>query len=563
LRAPIKLSGSRIACPKCSAKIAVPSSIVNSQVDDEWLSLDGTGPSSESTQAIENPLPIKDAMTSLDDSRQARDISLSVPKTRSVFEDDLPDLVLMEETDQAPTGTRNAPAPVILDLSLPDIDLPELAPLESVDLQPLEPKSTANSPKERKQSLPEMPFLDDDLPELAPLDENQAKAVRRGTSGQRANGQKNKQPGLAEPILEANALGNDFALPPNDEFRFACKTCGTSLYALESRVGYTIRCPDCYSEQSIPKPFRKAKQPELSMEDLPSVELKPIDAKSVKTFVPANADDILEKAAQSVDRDKNDIDSYSASFDTKRWLGLLFGFLRDPNVIAVIIVLGVLNGLTFLAIGAIGTWVRLEDSTQVVIARAALIIVVGIPLFIFICLCGISVLSMSANRTDRVDQWPLSRLGEAMGEGLLVFASLLIACVPGGMLGAAMSAMKAHPVFSPAMLFLSIWALTPLLLLSMIDNGSVTEPYSKAIIASIKRYADAWGAMYMQTAIAFVGLFLMTLLAFSIGPIGALLLGAVTPLLAFFLFSQYGVLAGRISSATQLGFEGDFSDDSL
>jgi hypothetical protein len=33
------------------------------------------------------------------------------------------------------------------------------------------------------------------------------------------------------------------------------------------------------------------------------------------------------------------------------------------------------------------------------------------------------------------------------------------------------------------------------------------------------------------------------------------------PLFVFFVMNQYGLLAGRLSDITELGFEGDFSQD--
>jgi hypothetical protein len=37
--------------------------------------------------------------------------------------------------------------------------------------------------------------------------------------------------------------------------------------------------------------------------------------------------------------------------------------------------------------------------------------------------------------------------------------------------------------------------------------------------------------------------------------------GLLFPLGLFFVANQYGILAGRISDITNLGFEGDFSQD--
>ena len=42
---------------------------------------------------------------------------------------------------------------------------------------------------------------------------------------------------------------------------------------------------------------------------------------------------------------------------------------------------------------------------------------------------------------------------------------------------------------------------------------------------------------------------------------GEVLCGLSLPFLILFIFNQYGLLAGRISGLTDLGFTGDFSED--
>jgi hypothetical protein len=54
---------------------------------------------------------------------------------------------------------------------------------------------------------------------------------------------------------------------------------------------------------------------------------------------------------------------------------------------------------------------------------------------------------------------------------------------------------------------------------------------------------------------------MLMLLTGTAPPMGDFVLGFALPLICFFLFNQYGVLAGRISDVTEMGFEGDFSAD--
>ena len=87
------------------------------------------------------------------------------------------------------------------------------------------------------------------------------------------------------------------------------------------------------------------------------------------------------------------------------------------------------------------------------------------------------------------------------------------------------------------------------------------EPFSKSVFDSMKTRVDAWGAMYFQTMLAVFGIFVTMAMAMMPGIVGEVLCGLTLPFLILFIFNQYGLLAGRISGLTDLGFTGDFSED--
>jgi hypothetical protein len=86
------------------------------------------------------------------------------------------------------------------------------------------------------------------------------------------------------------------------------------------------------------------------------------------------------------------------------------------------------------------------------------------------------------------------------------------------------------------------------------------QPFSQSIYRSIAAKPDAWGAMYMQTGIAFVLFFVCTQIGILQGAAFFAVVGFLFPWLICFLANQYGVLAGRVSDVTELGYEGDFSE---
>ena len=448
---------------------------------------------------------------------------------KSVFDEDLPDLAPFDELpvskpissgESKPTPPRK-PTTAKPQVTLPDIALPDLD-LSDIPLAPLEPTPSQNGKK---------------------------KTLLVGS--------------LEELSLESPALIGPFGNTADEEFSFPCKLCGSLLGASHSKIGTQTRCPDCYSTFSIPSPPKRNKLADVKLDaEVAKVTFAPIDSLSVHGTNNSSekTKEILDRAEQTMEAEREEFQDLTGTFDTKRWMGVLFGFLRDPLVIAAAIGLGFVTGFWLFSMAAMGTMVKLGEG-QAFIARLVILVVFFLPVAGAICMCGIAILTMGANRTSRVKEWPFARLSESIGECTMVFAAVMAASIPGGMLGVVFRSLNAHPMITLASILLGIWALTPILLLCMIDNSSIFEPYSKAVINSIKSHSEAWGAMYMQTAMAFAAYFLYVVLTSIQRPIGDLMAGLLLPLACFFVFHQYGVIAGRISQVTEMGFEGDFSQD--
>jgi len=535
--------------------------------DDDWLALDNP-PESKNPQetrkspvekskpsrpkpaieaTVQNDEPKLPELADLDEFRLASPVELSssesstsnykplkTPSGKSLFDDDLPDLQPFDEQSSASNekttkpkspSAANKSASAKPSLDLPDIALPDLD-LSDIPLAPLE----SPKPKTTKSKSGKTPILSGSLEELS---------------------------------LESPALVGPLDATVDEEFSFPCKLCGSLLCSSRSRVGHQIRCPDCYSEFSIPSPPQKKKKVDVKLDpEVASVTFAPIDSLSVHGTNSSSekTKEILDRAEQTMESEREEYQDLSGSFDTKRWMGFLFGFLKDPLVVTAAIGLGFVAGFWLFFMAVMGTWVKLEGA-QVLIAQLAILCVFGIPIFGAICMCGIGILTMAANRASRVAEWPFMKMSESIGECMMVLAAVIAASIPGGILGAVFSSMNAHPSIPFAFIMLGIWAITPILLLCMIDTSSIFQPYSKAVFQSIKIRAEAWGAMYMQTGMAFGGFFMLMVLTGTAPPVGDFVLGLSLPFFCFFLFNQYGVLAGRISDVTEMGFEGDFSGD--
>ncbi len=545
--------------------------------DDDWLSLNEPN-DPKSAPSLEKAKGLKEAS-------KIQSVSSSKPISP-------PSVTQSEQTDPdefllAPLGTNESyrsPDPsskatsneTTTRKSVFDDDLPELAPLEegSTPIAPVEAKwmdSVVTKPSVKPSSKPALTLPDIPLPgldradiPLEPLEVNEPKTTKPKSATEPAwsRGTKPNLVGSLEDItLESPALLGPMDSLDDEEFNFHCKLCGSLLSSSRSRIGTMTSCPDCFSHVSVPRPPAKKKLADVKMDpEVARVTFAPIDSLSVRGTNSSSekTKEMLDRAEQTLKNEREEF--LDGTFDTKRWMGLLFGFLRDPLVIAAAVGLGFITGLWLFAIAAVGTWIELQGA-QVFIARLALLCVFCIPIVGAICMCGIAVLTMAANRAKRVVEWPFMRLSESIGECAMLAVSVLVSSIPGGMLGAFFNSFNAHPMVSMAFVLLGVWGVTPILLLCMIDNSSIFEPYSKAVINSIKSRLEAWGAMYMQTAMGMVAFLLFMLLCNAQSPVGDFILGLIVPLFCFFTINQYGVLAGRISQVTAMGFEGDFSED--
>jgi ribosomal protein S27E len=400
-------------------------------------------------------------------------------------------------------------------------------------------------------------IFDDDLPELAPLPPSSS--IPYGTSIGTPFDE-----ALARVAQSAENMEEHVPDSRDEEFSFPCKVCGTLLYTAVSRIGSMTRCPDCHSEFSVPSRPAKKKIPKAIIDvGATDIRLAPIESADAraKSMESAKTKEILDRAAIEADRERSEITPVATPFDSQRWLSLVFGCYRDPGLIFLSLFLGLCAGLCFYALHYLGS---LDMSiVQIWILRAFLFIVFVVPILIAIAMCCMVILPMAANRLTRVEDWPFGRFGEAMGEIAILCTAVAIAAFPGGMLARLLTWAGAHPMVQEILIILSIWGFTPILLIGMIENNQLFQPFSRIVFGSIRLRPDSWGAMYFQTGLVLGGMLVLYEIAYLTQPWVMALLGLVLPFGLFLIANQYGVLAGRISDIAHLGFEGDFSEDNL
>ena len=312
--------------------------------------------------------------------------------------------------------------------------------------------------------------------------------------------------------------------------------------------GKKIRCPDCHSDLVIPAPPAKKKQPDIQLDDqVASVRLSPVEGTNprLQEGSGASAKTMLAKAAKDLEVERAEIDAVTGVFDSKAWLSQIFSFLSDRRVVIALVALGVVAA-----------------GCEYAAARFAIFPWIGkfilFPAYAGTFLCCLGVLPKAANREDKVEEWPFSHLGTYVGPMFVVLILWYVTYFIGWGIAAPFSGSFAFIREAIAETFQ--WGVLPILFIGILDTRSPIQPISMKVLQSMGSHSEAWGAMYMQTAMAWVGYFLLRQIGLVFSPQIAAIFGICLPLYLCFVANQYGILAARISDVTDLGFSGEYAE---
>ncbi len=408
-----------------------------------------------------------------------------------------------------------------------------------VDKGPASNKGITASPSDASQETP--------TPIKAPAT---TQSVGRGDDKLSALEELDDLPTLAQPVLDPSM---DLQPRVASEFRFPCKVCGSFLYARTNEIGKNTRCPDCFSEFSIPTPPKAAPKPTgPTLLDAPDVALVPVAPKkpAANAMGRSTAEEYLARAAEELDNTEEDLKSVSHDFDTSGWIKNVFSFLGDPSLIVIALVCGAMIGGVLILASNVDAMLASKSEAAGSFGGVLVMILLGTPLLIGQLGNGVAILEMSANQLKRVTRWPMFNPSEMMAELFMVAAAFAFAALPGGILGwLVTSLLGLDQAIALGLSLLSAGLLFPVFLLGMLDNQSIGQPISAEVLQSMPTRSDAWAAMYLLTGIAILGIFIGWLSVRSGSSTGMMIYGLMLPFMIYFIFHQIGVLASRISFA--------------
>ncbi len=437
------------------------------------------------------------------------------------------------------------------------------------------PKSDAKSPKLTDSTIhPDEQIVDEELPSLAPEENRKGSSFANDLFASinlndleptKPTGNSSKpEPKSTDQTHSRRKAPVEAVTDTHDaEYRILCRVCGTPQYVTQRKTGKSIRCPDCHSEFVVPPPPStwdpKAAKSKAGSGKHVNDDLRVAAAEETAGPTPEPqrlaAQEYLRKAEEdSLDKHLDTVYA-NGDFDSQEFFRRNFSVFSDPTVWFHAVPLGVVSGLAFAVY--IGMGKNAFGVTLPALALTALGFILGGLVLFAVFMCGYALVDAAANRRKRVQHWPLFEAGLGFSNGAPVIAASLLAIAPGTVLALILSTISGGGILGLIPLLLSFWAILPVILLSMLNNESATNPFSPKVFASISQGSEEWGAYYLKTGIILFFTF-VTLAAGATNITFAVIAGCLVPLAFFYVYYQLGLLGSGITDWLDVQIGGDF-----
>lgn len=359
-----------------------------------------------------------------------------------------------------------------------------------------------------------------------------------------------------EPITADSSHDGFDDLPPAplvapslEDYRVKCPTCESVHFVKRSQEGKSIRCSDCLTSFIAPPPPKVVEKKKFDLNTAPTFQLAEVQGtRSLHDAPGAKSAAALLRAAE--DEVAEEVDPHLAyeNPDIKGWLRGIFGIFTDPAVGAYWVGLSLMGAVP-------GMFAVFIANPMVTISSAVL----AVLYLSYVVTIAFEILETVANGQNRVPQWPTFDPAEWFGQGLLTMSALFLSAMPGAILTVPIFGIS---LIAYACILFSIFAMFPFVILSMLDNGSVTMPISGEVTKSVTRCKESWGILYFSSMLLFGFQFVTMAAITSVGhPAAAVLYGSFSSIgLVFLYFSMIGQLAFAIGQSINAG--PNDSDDS-
>ena len=530
-------AGKRVKCPHCEQTFLAPgiAAVASTDDDDDWLRLDDDVVASTPTPTppVAPTTPVTPSTPSPSPEKPKSPVAKTPP---SPLSDELPapltnDTSLADESLPTTKTSAQDASPFFGDTSLPEPLIPSAPPSTP------SPSAGPGLSDDEKALLGQYTDVDDFSSDsaLPPANPNPAGKTSKTLDAIRSLGASIPAAaagtGPSTPTPQAPAA-NDVEF--ESEFRVRCNICDSILYAKAADTGKTIKCSDCHSPVTIPRPpkVKKKTQVNLSEAETFALEQSQTGEKRADPFQ-KSAEQLLDEASRLDDEEE------TPNYDTPsvaEWMKSVFGIFKDPGVIVH------WAGLVVLASIPAVIALKLESSILIMGLFPA-----GFILGLLAVSCGFAILQSVANEEERVSEWPTLDPFAWLSQLFVACAAAALAAIPVWAL--CTLAMGPH-LFSVAITMFSVYLLFPFILLSMLDMNSPFVPFSPEVARSVTKCEEAWGGFYFSSGIVFIALFLVFAMCSTFAPASGAVISIICGVGATFAyFGMLGRLAYSIGQA--------------
>ncbi len=316
----------------------------------------------------------------------------------------------------------------------------------------------------------------------------------------------------------------------------SCSTCGSRIDVTADQAGRQIRCPDCHAAVRVPPaPKVRVKRGPAEIEK-PSLKMQGYNDGPAKTRddpFRRSADELLRTAEALPDEDESD--PY-ADPDIAGWFNANFGVFRQLGVMVhagLLIVIGSAAAIGILVGGG-------EQLSGILLYPFAVLFAVTLLTF------GFTILQSVSNSEESIQDWPsILNPADWFESVFLCLAAAAMAGAPGALLGAFW---LGQSIATTAIIMFCVFALFPIILLSMLDMQSVTSPFSPEVTRSFRKGSEFWGVFYVTSAGLFIAVLVLFAVAVQMPEVpGTAIIMATIVLGTFLYFAMLGNLARQIS----------------
>lgn len=316
------------------------------------------------------------------------------------------------------------------------------------------------------------------------------------------------------------------------EYKVRCPHCGTQTDVKSAKAGQEIKCRDCRNWVRVGPPPRIRKKVKMDTDSAPVFQFSDTAAREDRPSDPfrKSADELLAKASQ-VDDDEPEPD-----YDVPKirdWATAVFGIFFQIGVMAHWLIMSSLaSAIAFVALAI--------DHPVLVVGLFA-----GGGMFAAVVLAsGFAIMQSVANEEESVTEWPVTlEPMEWLAPSMFCIAAAAMAIFPGWFMG---YVTFGNSLTTVCLSMMSIFAIFPFVLLSMLDMQNIFIPFSPDVGRSVTRCEEAWGGFYLSSGLIFVAVFLVFSFASVMAPPSAAVLSIFFGVGATFV---YFAMLGRLAYA--------------